>query len=44
MLSIHNLNVSIDGRHILHDINYTQQLTGKLIGVLGEWRRKIYII
>ncbi|WP_157820248.1 metal ABC transporter ATP-binding protein [Macrococcoides caseolyticum] len=35
MLSIHNLNVSIDGRHILHDINYTQQLTGKLIGVLG---------
>ncbi|MEE1106845.1 metal ABC transporter ATP-binding protein [Macrococcoides canis] len=35
MLSIQNFNVTIDGRHILHNINYTQQLTGKLIGVLG---------
>ncbi|UBH22464.1 metal ABC transporter ATP-binding protein [Macrococcus armenti] len=35
MLSINNLNVFIDGRHILRNINYTQQLTGKLIGVLG---------
>lgn len=35
MIEIKNLHVALNGRTILQHINYTQQLTGMLIGVLG---------